>query len=46
MLGLLDGPDATVEMVAARTGLTNGAAEAALEGLLDAQLLEQTEPGR
>jgi NB-ARC domain len=46
VLGLLDGPDATVETVAARTGAAAGAAEAALEGLLDAQLLEQTEPGR
>jgi DNA-binding SARP family transcriptional activator len=45
-LGLLDGPDATVATVAARTGAGPGAAEAALEGLLDARLLEQTEPGR
>ena len=46
VLGLLHGPDATVEMVASRTGAATAAAEAALEGLLDAQLLEQSEPGR
>jgi DNA-binding SARP family transcriptional activator len=46
VLGQLGAPDATVATVAARTGAAPEAVEAALEGLLDAQLLEQTEPGR
>jgi DNA-binding IclR family transcriptional regulator len=46
VLGQLGAPDATVATVAARTGAAPESVEAALEGLLDAHLLEQTEPGR
>jgi DNA-binding SARP family transcriptional activator len=46
VLGLLESLDMTAETVAAHTGATSRAAEAALEGLLDARLLEQSEPGR
>lgn len=45
-LGLLGSPEATAAALAARTGTAVEAAEAALEGLLDARLLEQAEPGR
>lgn len=46
MLGLLDGPDATPGVAAALTQDTPRGAEAILERLVDAQLVETPAPGR
>jgi tetratricopeptide (TPR) repeat protein len=46
LLGLVDVPSFTPEMVGALAETSVEAAEEYLEGLLDAQLLEQTNPGR
>ncbi|HEX8135677.1 MAG TPA: tetratricopeptide repeat protein, partial [Actinomycetes bacterium] len=46
LLGLLETPDLTPGPVAALTGTAVPQAEATLERLLDARLLEQTHPGR
>ena len=46
LLGLLEGPDVSVDVVAALTGGTPGATDEALERLVDAQLLESPSPGR
>jgi DNA polymerase III delta prime subunit len=45
-LGLLDGPDVTPQLVAAIDGMTRADSEAALERLVDAQMLEPLTPGR
>ena len=46
LLGLLAGPETTVEVAAALTGDDPAGAKDAVEGLVDAQLLEVVEPGR
>jgi tetratricopeptide (TPR) repeat protein len=46
LLGLLEGADASVGVVTALTNATPDEAEAALERLVDAQLLETPAPGR
>jgi tetratricopeptide (TPR) repeat protein len=46
LLGLLAAPEVGVAMVAALTGEPQSLADAALEGLVDAQLLQTSAPGR
>ncbi|MQA83495.1 MAG: tetratricopeptide repeat protein [Streptosporangiales bacterium] len=46
LVGLLDGPDIGVEVAAALADLSAAQAEAALEHLVDAQLLESPTPNR
>jgi tetratricopeptide (TPR) repeat protein len=46
LLGLLAAPEVGVAMVAALTGEPQPLADAALEGLVDAQLLQTSAPGR
>lgn len=46
LLGLLGGPDATPDVAAAITPCTPAEAEATLERLVDAQLVETPSPGR
>ncbi|OUC93889.1 ATP-binding protein [Streptomyces swartbergensis] len=46
LLGLLEAPDVSVDMVAALIGDSHEATDEALERLVDAQLLESPSPGR
>jgi tetratricopeptide (TPR) repeat protein len=46
VLGLLESPNVTAEVVAAMVPVSPNVAEGALERLVDAQLLEQRAPGR
>ncbi|MET7569325.1 tetratricopeptide repeat protein [Streptomyces sp. NPDC005492] len=46
LLGLLEGPDVSVDIVAALIGGTHETTDEALERLVDAQLLESPSPGR
>ncbi|MBS2535871.1 winged helix-turn-helix domain-containing protein [Catenulispora sp. NF23] len=46
LLGLVTGPDITVDAVAALAGIAIGDAEAALDVLMDAHLVDSASPGR